>query len=1372
MKRIFLASCLFTFIVNVQAQYNTTVGKVTISSPDAAALGKYGDIPVSYHTGIPNIAIPIYTIKSGPLELPIGLSYHASGLKVQEQASSVGAGWALNAGGVITRTVVGAPDDKGVGAYATDRGHFSDWGYNNYLFSSGPGYCSTSSPLTGIGNAACPTGSLYGPQDGMIQSGKFDGEPDLYFFNFGAYTGKFYFNDDRTPVIVPQQDLKITPIYPGHETDSRGLIGFIVTTPDGTKYFFGKNQEADGNVDAVEITDNVTTQSSFTGHGVTSSWFLNKIASADDQFVINLIYAGEHYSYFTLSMFPVSAVPNPNIGAFNAEYDLDKNLINGVRLSKITFAKGTGTVNFNPGSLRQDMGGDDADIADHLNDNTTTGARTLGSISITATGFCKQFSFAQSYFYDATSPLTGDLSTRTIETDKYRLRLDSIQELSCDNTIKIPPYKFAYSEGLVPRKLTFGIDHWGFYNGITSNTTLIPTYTIVPSPTSWNGSYPNGVTTVAGANREADWQAGISGNIKQIFYPTGGRTDFEFEWNDIYSSSTSFQSQSLMSPLTIHDFGQAARPMSATIEVDASSSSVDMAIFSDCNYSGYLTIVNSAGIISYQTPINNISGTTPFTYNPTVPLSPGIYVVTLTAASYTGVTGHIRVDIAQQQQSTVTASLPVGGVRIKTISSFDNVTQKSIVTNYGYNFDNDESGRSSGVLYSRPIYVQPLRNDAWAIVNGDDCSPFGCFTCLGSDVSYYKSPSSIRPMASSQGNHIGYGEVTVSQTGNGSTVYRYYNSSGTFSHYFDPPQGDVCVRTITTFCAADILNSPAAPDPYVPIRGELAYKAHMNESGQLLEKTNYFPQFQQDSLVTPGLISKFFVTNYLPAAQAPPMNFYVVDGVPIPGGDATPSFTMLPVGVNTFTEYYLRSARRIQDSTVTTQYDPATGASIVSTNTVTYGSRYHSSPTLTSSFSSKGERIVTVIKNSFDFRSPGYSETNELEVYGNALTSDESYLSSALATTGTHTSNAHYYWDRLNLFTNYRFKKAQDRTAFRLSMTTAKTGYTAALSAAINVYADASLKPVMKLQNEFINTPIESHQLKNDNLLSAQFITYGQDLDATEFVYPAKIQTIDVGTVAVSTPTGFTGASVSGYSLNKDSRYADETSLTYKKGNLATVKKRDGVINSYIWGYQNQYPVARVIGAAYTPVISALSDAVLQSPTTDAQLRTELDQIRTGFPDAQVVSYTYSHLKGMTSQTDVSGRTSYYEYDALSRLQLVRDQNSKIVKQYDYKYSALKDPNNCVVTCTNFSGIGVAYYSIYFSNMGGGPSFTNIHFTGTGTVATIPIGTYIIGIGPNDFGHQSSFTYIINGYLMQTVPSLAYFISVPLTADGLSIEVY
>ena len=79
-------------------------------SPQAAALARYAEYPVSHTTGIPDITIPIYEIKLGDFILPISISYHASGARPDEIPTCVGLGWTLNAGGAITRTIIGGPD--------------------------------------------------------------------------------------------------------------------------------------------------------------------------------------------------------------------------------------------------------------------------------------------------------------------------------------------------------------------------------------------------------------------------------------------------------------------------------------------------------------------------------------------------------------------------------------------------------------------------------------------------------------------------------------------------------------------------------------------------------------------------------------------------------------------------------------------------------------------------------------------------------------------------------------------------------------------------------------------------------------------------------------------------------------------------------------------------------------------------------------------------------------------------------------------------------------------------------------------------------------------------------------------------------------
>src|SRR5882757_6825583 len=74
------------------------VKNILATSPEAAMLGRFGDIPISYYTGTADISIPIYTIKEGGVEVPVVLRYHGSGVKVDDEATNVGLGWSLEPG--------------------------------------------------------------------------------------------------------------------------------------------------------------------------------------------------------------------------------------------------------------------------------------------------------------------------------------------------------------------------------------------------------------------------------------------------------------------------------------------------------------------------------------------------------------------------------------------------------------------------------------------------------------------------------------------------------------------------------------------------------------------------------------------------------------------------------------------------------------------------------------------------------------------------------------------------------------------------------------------------------------------------------------------------------------------------------------------------------------------------------------------------------------------------------------------------------------------------------------------------------------------------------------------------------------------------
>jgi hypothetical protein len=129
------------------------------------------------------------------------------------------------------------------------------------------------------------------------------------------------------------------------------------------------------------------------------------------------------------------------------------------------------------------------------------------------------------------------------------------------------------------------------------------------------------------------------------------------------------------------------------------------------------------------------------------------------------------------------------------------------------------------------------------------------------------------------------------------------------------------------------------------------------------------------------------------------------------------------------------------------------------------------------------------------------------------------------------------------------------------------------------------------------------------------------------------------------------------------------------KGNVTTVSKASDVQTSYIWGYGERYPVAELVGVSYSNALGVINQSIVQNPSTDDALRTELNKIRTAYPSAQVKIYTFKPSIGVTSVTDISNRTLYYEYDGFNRLRIIRDQAGKILKKVCYNYAG--QPASC-----------------------------------------------------------------------------------------------
>lgn len=292
-------------------------------SPNALALGKYGEIPVSHYTGIPNINIPLYTVNSGKIELPISLSYHAGGLRVTENASWVGLGWSLNAGGVITRTVRGLPDEA---ITETRKGY----NHNRELVKSYQnGTMSQQQKLLFIKGLA---------------DGQLDAEPDEYFFNFNGKSGRFIFDVNGQPVITPFQRIKIQLI----ENDIS--LGFILTDEFGSSYRFDSNEMTES-TDACDLTPLPA---------FVSSWYLSSITPLNGNAITFSYDSGVIYQNFipSESLYTLS-LPGEGCTNISSNECAKEIKIYTKRLSQITW--NGGKVMFKAQTKRTDLFGQSND---------------------------------------------------------------------------------------------------------------------------------------------------------------------------------------------------------------------------------------------------------------------------------------------------------------------------------------------------------------------------------------------------------------------------------------------------------------------------------------------------------------------------------------------------------------------------------------------------------------------------------------------------------------------------------------------------------------------------------------------------------------------------------------------------------------------------------------------------------------------------------------------------------------------------------------------------------------------------------------------------------------------------------------------------
>jgi YD repeat-containing protein len=547
MKRLFLFLLIFN-VFWISAGYGQNddykeqqrFNKIVPVSPNAASLGIFGSIPVGHYTGVPNISIPLYEIKSGDVTIPITLSYHASGIKVAQEASSVGLGWALNAGGCIVREIKHLDDFIGQGYYVDQDFPESDENNNS------------------VNANASDNISNY--RDGYLANTK-DSEPDIFRYNFGNMLGSFFFERDiENGTDANIDSLGVEAIITNKNTYLKIVcrrihnpmynLNFEITDAYGNTYYFSSNERTRTIVNVLngppqeQYLNRNHFESNDVDEEVITAWYLDKMITSrrdtiafeyEKERIYSPVRVSEDVSYVldinSYSAGTSDAILYPETFGPYKYYFKSYTVTEQLLLKKITF-KG--------GYIKLDYLDDRKDIeyANHTDPNKHTKRLNYLTVEDGSNTIVKKVQFNHSYLGNIIED-TQTLNDKMQNALNCRLLLDGIDVISLGNGTVDQQYVFDYNNNPLPSKNSRYTDYWGYY---TEDSELNSNQDFHYTP-SFKANYLNldGIacsTLYSGINKNPSIVRSQYGMLTSIQYPTGGRTNYEYE---LHNFSNAFE---------------------------------------------------------------------------------------------------------------------------------------------------------------------------------------------------------------------------------------------------------------------------------------------------------------------------------------------------------------------------------------------------------------------------------------------------------------------------------------------------------------------------------------------------------------------------------------------------------------------------------------------------------------------------------------------------------------------------------------------------------------------------------------------------------------------------------------------------------------
>ncbi len=1296
--------CIYSLVGLIQVLNpilsNAQTHEVIPPSPTAAALGKYVDNPVSLFTGKPNITIPLYELKTKGYSLPISLSYNATGVQIEDIASNVGLGWSLNAGGVITRAVKEAPDDK-------------------FIYNSAEGFGIKEGILTHKKDLNDYKIDIFYNFFSFDEK-MYETEPDIFYFNFGGYSGKFFFQVKDGAISiksVPYQNLKFS-----YEQGADGqLISFTITDKNGVKYYFNdiettRNTKLESYHFPIILFDMSTryqhrgyreSDPGVCGHHIeyfdefNSSWYLSNIETPQGD-IITFSYLNDEVEYLV-------QLPEQSWGKYIAE-DYDPNnalentyrsfeIIKNIHKRKVLASIETDNIliDFQHGD-RYDL--NKPCLFDH---NSFTADGILGYYEgnymdyngsrperitdmIIYSKFngenkrIKRWGLIHDYFESDTEEVIKYRANKYFShTDESmssyykRLRLIKLYEYGETDASRVPAYKFDYkyedftgdASHVLPHRFSFQRDLWGFYNGAENNNTLIPALRVYSNlfvdgrkySVYDLGDIDEGSHYLKGADRLPNAMYMDIGMLTRITYPTGGYTQYDYEPHDFYYSGKNLIGGGLrLKSIVKNDNGVSGNDIiyNYTYKVDgeekSSGSVFSIPVFAD----------NCRGSLSMEYDNHNyITSGTPWLFNNLVTFN--------RSQTSLGTTGGIRIGY-----SRVTESIVGKG---KTVYNYatnisDNPPSPVFVQNVRYTFANE--------INFEDIWVNKL---AYSFATSDITRP-------AEEVLFNDNFASGSELDMTNNSFMGYVSI-----------------GGLFnSHIIEP----LDINKETTFDQlTNNISSMIYPYPaklnYDWNMGHLLSKVAYNEHGDTVKKEifNYEPYFPY-GYIQPTEVFGIKTGNLWPAFKG---NGYI-------GLDDNKLYS----GFRHCMYRYVTDVARVLKSKEERVYDLNDNTKYVS-KLISYAYNNFGQVQTVSTTDSKGDEMKTQYQYPGDYSN--YSSTNmpdeeyargihvarykniinkpieTVRLKNNKVTGASLllYKSEGSLQTGFDLfpyqtyelewsepvsdfsySKIDYEGDILKFSKNFRYKLAntfgpfdQKHNILQISKNNDLDhsyiwGYNGQYPVAkitnsknTDSYAQNFENPTNSENTSWLNNISSVHQtITSDNSISGNKSLYVlSSTNMSNYAMSLNLTSAEIDVDKSYTFSAWAWAPVGHDDVNIQFKYFDGTSWH----NLAKTS----------YSGNGEWQLLRV-----TQDFSGFSnvqriEAVARNYGSNGKI-CYWDDIRLHPANAQMATYTYEPLIGMTSETGPDNKTAYYEYDDLGRLTHVKDYKNNIINRYRYRY--------------------------------------------------------------------------------------------------------